>query len=143
MAIKSAELSELALPKDVWDGTLAAYDAEIAKGKAEATLIAMAGLSRLFIERKSDDRALRLADAPPEWREGKIDFTLWCFASQALLDHETAWQKWHEPVKNALMPHPMTAKDGCVSGSWAPDGDPRCAEGGRVYATPSTRSRSR
>jgi hypothetical protein len=38
-------------------------------------------------------------------------------------------------MKNALVPHQHTGKDGCRNGSWNPEVDRWGFEGGRVYAT--------
>jgi hypothetical protein len=44
------------------------------------------------------------------------------------------WKRWQDPLKNALVPHQKTTKDGCQVGSWDPEEDRWGSPGGRVYA---------
>jgi len=164
MALKSAELSELAFPRSTYDGAMAWLDqvsdeqgktGYVARGFApqmivgpndqfdhHETMSAVGQLSRIFIQKKKSDPRLQsvnllVADLP-EWKGTKIDFNYWYFGSLAVFQYDgpegPMWKKWNEPMKNALVPNQKTANAGCQKGSWEPAS--RWAnEGGRVWAT--------
>jgi hypothetical protein len=168
MALKSAELSELAFPrKDVFGGAIAWFDeatsktdgyARVGYNKADTgkvyvpghneqwddhpALSAVAVMSRIFIQKNKKEPALTavqlLAADLPEWKQNKVDFYYWYYASLALFQYDGPngglWTKWNEPMKNAIVPHQKGRTDGCRAGSWDPQDDRWGFEGGRVYA---------
>lgn len=149
LALRSAELSDLAFDRAAHEGALAWFgkvtgsDQRVAAPAGTTELHptgTAAGIaSRIFIQKKRSDPALGgtaflLADLP-EAGAAKTDLTYWYFGSLALYQYDgpdgPAWKKWNEPMKLALVPTQKTAKDGCAKGSW----DPADFEGGRVGAT--------
>jgi len=105
-------------------------------------LSAVAVMSRIFIQRNKREPALTavtlLAGDLPEWKQYKVDFYYWYYASLALFQYDgpegPLWSKWNEPMKNAIVPHQKGRADGCRAGSWDPQDDRWGFEGGRVYA---------
>ena len=79
-----------------------------------------------------------IASDLPEWKQHKVDFYYWYYASLALFQYDGPdgglWLKWNEPMKNAIVPHQKGSADGCRIGSWDPEADRWGFEGGRVYA---------
>jgi hypothetical protein len=167
MALKSAELSELAFPRSAYEGALNWFtEATSAKdgyyrvgynardtGKVyvpghneqwddHPALSAVAVMSRIFIQKSKREPALTavtlLAGDLPEWKQNKVDFYYWYYASLALFQYDgpagPMWSKWNEPMKNAIVPHQKGKADGCRGGSWDPQDDRWGFEGGRVYA---------
>jgi len=167
MALKSAELSELAFPRSAYEGALTWFgEATSAKdgyyrvgynardtGKVyvpghneqwddHPALSAVAVMSRIFIQKSKREPALTavtlLAGDLPEWKQYKVDFYYWYYASLALFQYDgpegPLWSKWNEPMKNAIVPHQKGKADGCRAGSWDPQDDRWGFEGGRVYA---------
>ncbi len=106
------------------------------------SMTAVAIMSRIFIKGKKGDPALSgvhlLAADLPEWKANRVDFYYWYYASLAMFQYDgpdgALWNKWNEPMKNAIVPNQKTSKDGCQNGSWNPDEDRWGFEGGRVYA---------
>ncbi len=167
MALKSAELSELTFPRSCYDGAVAwlneatedggyyrtGYTAKSTgkvyePGKNEkwddhAALSAVSVMCRIFVNKNKREPALTavtlLTSDVPEWKEHKIDFYYWYYASLALFQYDGpdggSWKKWNEPMKTALVTHQRTGKDGCTNGSWDPEVDRWGHAGGRVYAT--------
>src|SRR5262245_1653932 len=166
MALKSAELSDLTFPKTAYDGALnwfneateqngyyqVGYNARstgkvYVPGKNEQydhhpSMSAVAVMSRIFIQKNRREPALQavsslMADLP-EWKQNKVDFYYWYYASLALFQYDgpegPIWSKWNEPMKNAIVPHQNGRADGCRIGSWDPEQDRWGFEGGRVYA---------
>jgi hypothetical protein len=166
MALKSAELSELTFPKSAYEGALnwfteatepngyyqVGYNARstgkvYVPGKNEqfdhhASMSAVAVMSRIFLQKTKREPALTavtlLTADLPEWKQNKIDFYYWYYASLALFQYDgpegPVWTKWNEPMKNAIVPHQKGRSDGCKLGSWDPEPDRWGFEGGRVYA---------
>jgi len=166
MALKSAELSELTFPKSAYEGALAwfteatetngyyqvGYNARstgkvYVPGKNEqfdhhASMSAVSIMSRIFIQKNKREPSLTavalLTSDLPEWKQNKVDFYYWYYASLALFQYDgpegPVWLKWNEPMKNAIVPHQKGRADGCRIGSWDPDTDRWGFEGGRVYA---------
>jgi hypothetical protein len=168
MALKSAELSELAFPRaSAFEGALnwlteatsakdgyyrVGYNARdtgkvYVPGKNEQwddhpALSAVAVMSRIFIQKNKREPALTavqlLGSDLPEWKQYKVDFYYWYYASLALFQYDgpegPMWSKWNEPMKNAIVPHQKGRADGCRAGSWDPQDDRWGFEGGRVYA---------
>jgi hypothetical protein len=105
------------------------------------SMSAVAVMSKIFINKKRDPSLtavnLMMTDLPA-WQQGKVDFYYWYYASLALFQYDgpkgAFWSKWNEPMKNAIVPHQKTAKNGCENGSWDPSADRWGFEGGRVYA---------
>ncbi len=106
-----------------------------------ASMSAVMVMSRIFIQ-KERTPALNavglLTSDLPAWKPGQVDFYYWYYASLALFQYDgpkgPSWNKWNEPMKNAIVPHQKTAKNGCENGSWDPSVDRWGFEGGRVYA---------
>jgi hypothetical protein len=160
-ALYSAELSELHFPKKAYDGVLAWYDGvtdptthdvgyakgispdEAGGSGGRSTTTAQGILARIFLRKRKTDPELgavpRLAGEAPEWKPGKIDFTLWHFASSAVFQFDgpdgPLWKRWTTPMAGALLPPQKRRQDGCPNGSWDPEMDRWGAVGGRVYAT--------
>jgi len=168
MALKSAELSELSFPRAVaYEGALNWFnEATSAKdgyyrvgynapntGKVyvpghnelwddHPALSAVSVMSRIFIQKSKKEPALTavtlLAGDLPEWKQYRVDFYYWYYASLALFQYDgpegPLWSKWNEPMKNAIVPHQKGKADGCKAGSWDPQDDRWGFEGGRVYA---------
>jgi hypothetical protein len=166
MALKSAELSDLPFPKTAYDGAInwlneatskdgyyrVGYNAKdtgkvYVPGHNETwddhpALSAVSVMSRIFINKNKREPALTavtlLASDLPEWKQNKVDFYYWYYASLALFQYDgpdgPMWRKWNEPMKNAIVPHQKGRADGCRRGSWEPQEDRWGFEGGRVYA---------
>jgi len=167
MALKSAELSELSFPKGpAFDGAInwlneatatngyyrtgyiSKEDGKVyVPGKNEMwddhpALSAVSVMSRIFIQKNKREPALTavtlLASDLPVWKQNKVDFYYWYYASLALFQYDgpegPMWKKWNEPMVNAIVPHQKGKADGCRSGSWDPQDDRWGFEGGRVYA---------
>lgn len=168
MALKSAELSELAFPRNLaFEGALnwlseatsakdgyyrVGYNARdtgkvYVPGHNELwddhpALSAVSVMSRIFIQKNKKEPALTavtlLGGDLPEWKQYKVDFYYWYYASLALFQYDGPkgpfWSKWNEPMKSAIVPHQKLAKHGCENGSWDPSEDRWGFEGGRVYA---------
>jgi hypothetical protein len=167
MALKSAELSELTFPKKpCFDGALnwlneatatngyyrtgyiSKEDGKVyVPGKNEMwddhpALSAVSVMSRIFIQKDKREPALTavtlLASDLPAWRQNKVDFYYWYYASLALFQYDgpegPMWKKWNEPMVNAIVPHQKGKADACRLGSWDPQDDRWGFEGGRVYA---------
>src|ERR1043166_7151536 len=155
MAPQSAGVRELKFPHNAFDGALAWFNEATERNgyyrtgyngpgtgkvfipnKNEAwndhpSMSAVTVMSRIFMLKDHKDPALGavalLAGDLPEWKETKIDFYYWYYASLALFQFDgpegPLWKKWNEPMKNALVPHQHTGKDGCRNGSWDPEVD--------------------
>src|SRR5207237_546693 len=73
----------------------------------------------------------------PAWDEEKhtIDSYYWYHATHALFQYDGPagkhWKQWNGAMKDALVPHQKTTKDGCEDGSWDPALDRWGFEGGR------------
>jgi len=165
MALKSAELSNLSVPRSAYDGALAWIDQATERGPSprvgynqagsgkvyipgrnepfadHPTMSAIGMVSHLFIKKDPRDAALAsslLVDMPT-WKDRQIDFYSWYYSTLALYQFDgptgSHWKKWNEPMKSVLVPNQKLAKHGCESGSWDPSLDRWGSEGGRVYAT--------
>jgi hypothetical protein len=167
MALKSAEISDLPFPRTAYDGAISWFkEATSTKdgyysvgyngpdtgkvyvpGHNEAwdhhpALSAVSVMSRIFIQKNKKEPALTavnlLAGDLPEWKQNRVDFYYWYYASLALFQYDgpegPMWSKWNEPMKNAIVPHQKGKADGCRLGSWDPQDDRWGFEGGRVYA---------
>ncbi len=116
MALKSAELSELMIPKSAYDGALSwlnevtdqngyyragymrAGDGPVfERGKNEQfsnhpSMTAVAVMSRIFIQREKRDPALGgaqlLVGDLPEWKTNKVDAYYWYYGSLALFQYD-------------------------------------------------------
>jgi hypothetical protein len=141
LALKSAELSELVVPTQVYEEARLCFDKAVGKdGKAAGTRAgtAEALIGRILIDKSRKDPRIQagvdlLLSRLPDI--AMPDPLYWHFATAALLQFDGAsgpvWQKWSASLKEALIPLEKTAKDGCAAGSW----DPGSFEGGRVGAT--------
>jgi hypothetical protein len=107
------------------------------------SMSAVAVMSRIFMQKKKNEPTLNavhlLIQDLPEWKQNKIDFYYWYYASLALFQYDgpdgPMWKKWNEPMKNTIVSNQHTAKDGCMNGSWNPEVDRWGFEGSRVYGT--------
>ncbi len=154
MALKSAELSELTFPAKSYRDALAWYDqvtdrsgctgyvSRASRQGGHPTMTAVAVMCRLFLKKLKDDPSTGgaglVAADPPKWGMGVTDFYYWYNGSLALFQFDgpdgALWQKWNEPMKNALLPNQKGHREGCGSGSWSAKED-RYAVGGRIYTT--------
>jgi hypothetical protein len=162
LALKSARLSGLDVPKNAFDGADAFLDKMTDKetfkvsyavpGTGDArrkgnekfmTLEAMtaaAVLSRLFMGTSPKDPKValggaRLGKCLPIWdvSKGTIDMYYWYYGTLAAFQiGGKLWKTWNPALKNALVP--TQRRMGCENGSWDPVGAWGAA-GGRVYAT--------
>ena len=104
---------------------------------------AVAILCRIFMVKDRKDpglvASLHLTNDLPQAKTNFTDYYYWYYASLALYQLDgpdgPKWGKWNEAMKNALVPHQKTSKDGCANGSWTSEDDRWGFEGGRVYAT--------
>ncbi len=162
LALKSAKLSGLTVPKEAFDGATNWFDkvtddtyykagyttkgdsgARLAGAKNFKPLEAMtaaAVVSRIFMGASAKNPKIigggnLMKQALPKWdvQEGTIDMYYWYYGSLAMFQLGGAfWQAWNTAMKDALVPTQQTK--GCPNGSW----DPVCAwgeAGGRVYST--------
>jgi Prenyltransferase and squalene oxidase repeat len=106
------------------------------------TMEALGTLALIFMKKNKSERTLEpmtlvISDLP-EWKANKIDFTYWHFGATATFQVDgpegPIWTRWNNPLKDALLSHQKTTKDGCAMGSWDPEGDRWGSVGGRVYA---------
>jgi len=107
------------------------------------SMTAVAVMCRIFMLKDKKDPALGgvtllVADPPmnkPDW----TDYYYWYYGSLALFQYDGPkgpyWKKWEAHLKDALIPHQKTGKDGCANGSWTSEDERWGFEGGRVYAT--------
>ncbi len=164
MALKSAELSGLSIPKTAYDGARAWYE-EVTEDTGRAvyikyigrrivpgfnedfehheTMTAISVLSRILIDRNKGDARLAggcdlLLKDRPKWDGNSIDFYYWYFGSLAMFQFDgpagPKWKAWNQNVKDALVGNQNAPASGCKAGSWEPV-DRWSPEGGRVYAT--------
>jgi hypothetical protein len=95
-------------------------------------------LARFGNKEWMSSRAAALILHPPKYIEGGNDYFDTYAVSAALFRFDgpegPRWKAWNEDLKNLLVPHQMTGKDGCADGSWDPT-DRWSVAGGRVYAT--------
>ena len=106
------------------------------------TMEALGALALVFMIKKKEERILGatklVVDDLPEWTPKKIDFVYWHFGSLATFQVDgpdgALWTRWKDPLKEAIVSHQRTTKDGCANGSWDPEGDRWGSAGGRVYA---------
>ncbi len=156
MALKSAEISGMQTSRAAYEGAKTwlnrvtdsdgrvGYMKKPSEEKRRADAMTAVGMMcRIFIDKNRGDLRLRrgaefLVKDLPTWKKGKIDFYAWYYVSLALFQYDGPngryWQAWNERMKNALVNHQRTAKDGCLHGSW--DTVARwTSHGGRVYAT--------
>jgi hypothetical protein len=164
MALKSADLGGLRVPRAAYDGVRAWLD-EVTeesyyragythKGTGKVycahneafnhheALTAIAVMSRIFIDRNADARvkggADLLARDLPKTTAADVDYYYWYYASLALFQLDNGrgerWEKWNQALTEALLKTQNGAPTGCKSGSWEP-ADRWSCEGGRVYAT--------
>jgi hypothetical protein len=157
MALKSAEISDLQTSRAAYEGAKTWINRvtdysdgrvgymkkpSVEKRRADA-MTAVGMMCRIFIDRNRGDLRLRrgaefLIKDLPTWKKGKIDFYAWYYVSLALFQYDGPsgryWKAWNERMKDALVKHQRTTKDGCLHGSW--DTVSRwTSHGGRVYAT--------
>jgi hypothetical protein len=107
------------------------------------SMTAVGVLCRIFMRKDKRDPALGgvallVADLPvtkTDW----TDYYYWYYGSLALFQYDGPngphWKKWEAAMRDALVPHQKTGKDGCANGSWSSDDERWGFEGGRVYAT--------
>jgi hypothetical protein len=164
MALRSAELSDLTFPQSAYDGARAWYlevmgsdshqigytkkgpggtSPEGKEGSGHHPSMEALGALSLYSILKNKGPAVTAATKLlmgdlPEWKTNRIDFTYWHFGSLMTFQFDgpqgPMWTRWSQPLKDALLPHQKTAKDGCANGSWDPEEDRWGAAGGRVYA---------
>jgi hypothetical protein len=164
MALKSAELSGLDVPRSAYEGARAwldeATDADgrtgynargtgqvVVAGRNEhfadhPAMTAIALMSRIFIDRHKGDPRHRvaaglLARDVPVWDGPRIDYYYWYYAALALFQyHGEKHTAWKAwgGAMERTLCDNQRKGDGCVHGSWDPI-DRWGFEGGRVYAT--------
>ena len=116
MALKSAELSELQLPKGIYDGALAWFGEVmerngyyrvgytqagqgkvIVPGRNESwddhpSMSAVAVMSRIFMQKDRHEPALGavslIVSDLPEWKANRVDFYYWYYASLAIFQYD-------------------------------------------------------
>jgi Ca-activated chloride channel family protein len=115
MALKSAELSDLAFPRSVYEGAMTWLDSVTGpekefyrvgytaprtcsvgyvgdKFEEHPTMTGVGVLSRIFIQKRKSDPALGgvnlLTADLPEWKNAKVDFTYWYFGTLALFQYD-------------------------------------------------------
>ena len=106
------------------------------------SMTAVSILCRIFMTKERRPAlggvTLLVADLPA-CKPDATDYYYWYYGSLALFQYDGPdgpyWKKWNEPMKNAIVPHQKTAKDGCANGSWTSEDERWGFEGGRVYAT--------
>jgi len=163
MALKSAELSELSIPKSAYEGALnwlneateqngyyrvgytqAATGKVYVPGKNEQfdhheSMSAVAVMSKIFINKKRDASLTSvnlIASDLPAWQPNKVDFYYWYYASLALFQFDGPKGPFWSKW-NEPMKKAITSNQktaGCENGSWDPSADRWGFEGGRVYA---------
>jgi hypothetical protein len=108
-------------------------------------LTAIAAMSRMFIEKNRADPHVRggidrCMEDLPEWdaKAVKVDFYYWYYASYAIFQFDgaagSAWRRWNEKIKPAVIDRQNKMDKDCRNGSWEPV-DRWSSEGGRVYMT--------
>jgi hypothetical protein len=160
LALKSAEISDLAVPSATFDevrawldlvtdtaGTLCGDPAFVSVGRPHPTTAALGILLRIWIDRDADDprrtpAALLLDADRPRWdtSAAEVDAYHWYFAGEALYfiqgtlgwDH---WKQWKEDAIAVLRANERSEADGCVGGSWDPEADRWGPAAGRVCVT--------
>jgi hypothetical protein len=159
MALRSAELNELTVPRAAFDGARAWFDqATGADGRAgythagtgkvyvpglnegfdhHETMTAIARFARRMAGHPRSATASLLTD-PPRWDGNAIDFYYWYCGTLAAHAEDgpkgPRWTAWSDRLVKALVPTQNDAKSGCRAGSWEPV-DRWSGEAGRVYAT--------
>jgi hypothetical protein len=154
MALKSAELSGLRVPRSSYQGARAFLDRVTdsdhhvgyvrppsrERRKSDA-LTAVGVMSRIFIDREKTARHVKggaeLA-ARGEPSPQRPDFYAWYYVALALFQYDgpdgPLWSSWNERMKAVLTALQRGPADGCAAGSWDPS-DTWSWGGGRVYAT--------
>jgi hypothetical protein len=162
LALKSAKLSGLTVPKEAFEGARNWMDkvtdetyykagyttkgdsgARLASAKNFQPLEAMtaaAVVSRVFMGASSKNPKILgggslMKQALPKWdvQAGTIDMYYWYYGSLAMFQlGGSFWKAWNPAMKSALVPTQL--RKGCPNGSWDPAGAWGEA-GGRVYST--------
>src|SRR5436190_10646531 len=115
LALKSAELSELAFPRSTYEGAMTWLEIVTAREKdffkvgytmsgtstlgyvddkfeGHPTMTGVGVLSRIFVQKRKSGPALGgvtlLVSDLPEWKETRIDFNYWYFGSMALFQYD-------------------------------------------------------
>ncbi len=107
------------------------------------SMTAVSVMCRIFMTKDKKDPALdgvhHLVSDLPVMKKDWTDYYYWYYGSLALFQYDGPkgpfWKKWEAAMKEALLPHQKTAKDGCANGSWTSEDERWGFEGGRVYAT--------
>jgi len=111
--------------------------------KHHESMTAVSVLCRIFMMKDRKDPALGgvnlLVSDLPATKPDLTDYYYWYYGSLALFQYDGPkgpyWKKWETAMKDALVPHQKTGKDGCANGSWTSEDERWGFEGGRVYAT--------
>jgi hypothetical protein len=153
MALESARLARIEVPKEAWDGVARYLDAaELAGGRryrdvidptspVTETATAAGLLCRQYLGWQPNDPRLKsgaktlIATRPPAWSDR--DVTYWYFATPAMqpLDGD-AWRVWSASFRDLMVEEQY--KTGPEKGTWdplLPDPDAAGVEGGRLYVT--------
>src|SRR5258705_9448210 len=115
------------------------------KSTQPPAMTAVGLLIKIFVEKQKDNwmktAAEQIVKDLPTWDEEHktIDFYYWYYAALALFQYDapngSAWKRFNESMKKALVPFQAGQKKGCADGSWDPAVDKWGYSGGRVYAT--------
>lgn len=150
MALKSAHMGHLVVPRPAFDGARAWLDqvtdptgALCGDTAAHPTTAAIGLALRIRIDsdqldpRLARSAKLLVANLPrrsePDARYAYFG-TLAAFQSERGGGHDP-WKAWNAALKDALIPTERLRRDGCVDGSWDSEADPWGAVGGRVGVT--------
>jgi len=153
MALASARLCDLAVPRASLDGALALLR-ELTdengrtgyswRGTAKVVIdgvndgfdhheamTAIALMSARLLRDGPKPDARLVASDPPAWSPDELDFYYWYCGTLALVGTLHAGE-WRKRLRAALLPRQN--RTGCLAGSWDPV-DRWSSEGGRIYAT--------
>ncbi len=165
MALKSARVSGLEVRDASFDGArtflrtmtnmtgVCGYTdgSSMAPTAAGPALTAVGMFCRMFMDHDRNDPVLEkaatlIAATPPLWSTidektglGKHDYYAWYVGTIALFQYDgpsgSTWKTWNSALVHATCDTQRRRKDGCLDGSWDPDGDAFIAPGGRAAAT--------
>jgi hypothetical protein len=149
MALKSAQISGLEADPAAMVEALAALRCARPPERWSPSHVAAAVriLSAIFVEKNKGnatlevDAAVLLADLPG-WDLETNDYDHWYWSTLALFQFDgpggRCWKAWNTRLAPTLLGHQGDRLDGCLEGSWEPDGAGRSDSpqaGGRVHAT--------
>jgi hypothetical protein len=162
LALKSATIAGLAVPKEAFDGaenwldrvtdetyykagytTRGDSGARLASARGFVPLEAMTAVavaSRIFMGQSRNNPRVRggaslLKQNPPQWNlsRGTVDMYYWYYGALAAYQlGKDCWKAWEPAFRSSLVS--TQKRSGCAAGSWDPVGAWGSA-GGRVYST--------